>query len=160
VPDRVLIDLTLLPRWELISELRRCVSRCLERLKIDEAHAFGASLATHELLENAVKYGRGDVRVRIVLSDDERVLKRVAVENATTQAHIVSLKRTVGELSGSHDPMLWYTELMGQVSAQAPTPRLGGLGLARIAAEGAMAVSCTVRNNRVAVSARPGVALA
>jgi anti-sigma regulatory factor (Ser/Thr protein kinase) len=149
VPERVLFDLTLLPRWELISELRRCVVRCLERLKMDEDQAYAASLATHELLENAVKYGRGDVRVRIVLSADERNLKHVAVENVTTKPHIVNLKRAVGDLKQVDDPMRSFTERMGKSAGS-------GLGLARIAAEGALALKCTVRANRVAVTAEAG----
>ena len=119
----------------------------LVRLEVDADRAYSASLATHELLENAVKYGRGDVRVRILLSDDERKVSRVAVENTTTQAHIVNLRRIVGEVSRAEDAMEAYTRRMGA--------RDGGLGLVRIAAEGSMNLHVHVRANRVAVSARP-----
>lgn len=138
----------LLPRWELIAELRRLVTRALERLEIDADHAYSASLATHELLENAVKYGQGEVR--IVLDSDEKSVKRVAVENHTTQAQIVKLKRAVGELVAAGDPMRAYTAAMHARAGG------GGLGLARVAAEGQMELECKTRSNHVAITASPG----
>ncbi|MBK7860740.1 MAG: hypothetical protein IPJ65_19485 [Archangiaceae bacterium] len=143
----VLFDLALLPRWEVISEVRRLVSRALERLEIEPDHAYCASLATHELLENAVKYGKGEVRVRIVLDPKERTVKRVDVENWTTRAQVQRLKRAVGDVATAQNAMRKYTSLMGRSN--------GGLGLARVAAEGEMSLLCRVRANRVAVSAVP-----
>ena len=146
--DRILFDLELLPRWGVVSEVRRLVGRALDRLNVEPEHAYSASLATHELLENAVKYGKGEVRVRIVLNSAERTLRRVEVENWTTTAQIVKLKRAVGDVAAAADAMTKYTDLMGKTS--------GGLGLARVAAEGDMTLECKVRANRVAVRAIPG----
>ncbi|MBL8953516.1 MAG: hypothetical protein JNK82_22260 [Myxococcaceae bacterium] len=145
--DHVLIDLRLLPRWELVGELRRLVSQSLEKLSLDADDAYGASLAAHELLENAVKYGQGEVRVTVHLDRREKKLRGVSVENRTTRSHAARLKRALKALSSAPDRMAAYVALMGRGP--------GGLGLARIAAEAEMQVTCTARANRVAVIARP-----
>jgi two-component sensor histidine kinase len=147
VPDHVLFDLQLLPRWEVISEIRRLIVHSLERLDVGLDAAYCASLAAHELLENAVKYGKGPVRVRIVLDRAERSVHHVEVENQATKAQALKLRRAVDEVATSGDVMRTYVAMMGRGP--------GGLGLARIAAEGDMALQCRVRSNRVAVLAFP-----
>ncbi len=125
------------------------VSHALERLSIDPDAAYCASLAAHELVENAMKYGRGDVRVTVLLDRGQKKLTGVAVENRTTRTHLERLKRSLKVLKAAPDLMAAYVAQMRQRG-----PR--GLGLARVAAEGEMRLSCVARANRVAVTARPG----
>jgi len=146
--DRVLFDLRLLPRWEIVGELRRLVNRALERLSVDADAAYAASLAAHELVENALKYGQGDVRLTVLVDRGERRVRGVTVENRATRGDVVRLKRALKELQAAPDLMAAYVDRMSQGG-------FGGLGLARVAAEAEMTLSCTARANRVAVRARP-----
>lgn len=129
------------------------MGRALEKLEIDGDQAFGASLAAHELLENAVKYGQGAVRMLIVLKPGTREISRVEVVNKAKAAEIARLKHRLGALESAPDPMTHYTGLMHEAAKHSEA---SGLGLARIVAEASMKLSCSVKAGRVAVTAEPG----
>ncbi len=143
---------------ELISIVRRFVSDFYTRTLADPDATSRLALATHELLENAVKYSRdGKANVRIQVSGrGQKARVRIRTKNRARPEDAEVIQRTIDEMS-SMDATVYYLSLMRRNAH-----RVGGsgLGLARIHAEAEMAMSVACRNGSVTVSAETEVLLA
>jgi anti-sigma regulatory factor (Ser/Thr protein kinase) len=139
-------ELSFEKRPELVSIVRRFVSDFYDRTLADPDATSRVALATHELLENAVKYSRdGKAKVRIQVSGHgEKVRVRIHVQ------------RTIDEMT-SMDANLYYLNLMRK---NADRTDGSGLGLARIHAEAEMAMSVACKNGTITVCAETEVLLA
>jgi hypothetical protein len=116
------------------------------------------ALATHELLENAVKYSRdGRAKVRIEVSGEgERVWVRIRTRNRASTEDAAHIRRTIEEMT-SMDANVYYLNLMRQNASRSDG---SGLGLARIHAEAEMAMSVVCKKGTITVSAETEVVLA
>src|SRR5262245_50129027 len=104
-------DLAFSPSIELVSVVRRFVSSFFDRVLGDNDLVSRLARATHELLENAVKYGtEGGTRLYIGLEDEQMVTIRL--ENRAKPEDIVRLVRTLEEMSASNDANAYYQEVM------------------------------------------------
>ena len=143
---------------ELVSIVRRFVSDFYDRTLGDPDATSRVALATHELLENAVKYSRdGRAKVRIELSGfGGRVRVRIRTKNRGSPEDAELIRRTIAEMT-SMDANVYYLNLMRKNAARTDG---SGLGLARIHAEAEMdmSVSCG-KNGTITVSAEAEVAL-
>src|SRR5262245_10089429 len=75
--DSAYFELRFRPNIELVSVVRRFVTDFYERFLSDPEGTSRVALATHEMLENAVKYSKdGETRIRI---DVERDLGRIKI---------------------------------------------------------------------------------
>ena len=144
---------------ELVSIVRRFVSDFYDRTLGDPDATSRVALATHELLENAVKYSRdGRAKVRIDVSGiGECVRVRIRTTNRGTPEDAEHIRRTIAEMT-SMDANVYYLTLMRRNASRTDG---SGLGLARIHAEAemAMSVSCG-KNGTITVSAETEVSLA
>jgi hypothetical protein len=142
---------------ELVSVVRRFVSDFYDRTLADPDATSRVALATHELLENAVKYSRdGRARVRIELTGHgERVRVRIRTRNRAHPEDAAHIKRAIDEMR-SMDANVYYLNLMRKNASRADG---SGLGLARIHAEAEMAMSVACRNGTITVSAETEVLL-
>jgi hypothetical protein len=98
------------------------------------------ALATHELLENAVKYssdGETTVRIQIDLAGSKAVVN-IRTRNKTNSQNAVELRRILAELDSAADPFEMYQQIMRRSLLQGEGSRLG---LARLRAEADMRVS-------------------
>jgi anti-sigma regulatory factor (Ser/Thr protein kinase) len=143
---------------ELVSIVRRFVSDFYERTLADPDATSRVALATHELLENAVKYARdGRANLRIEVSGQgERVRVRIRTKNRGNPEDAEQIQRTIDEMT-SMDASVYYLSLMRRnASCRAGS----GLGLARIHAEAemAMSVSCG-KNGTITVSAETEIVM-
>jgi hypothetical protein len=153
----VSFDLVFRPSVDLISIVRQFVSSFYSQIigNRDDGTVSNLGLVTHELLENAIKYGTGgETRLSV---EFDRVVNRVAIRmwNGASETHIETLKRNVKELSEAPDAFAHYQEVMRR---SAKRTNGSGLGLARIAGEAEMALSVTTEDGHVCVTAqtRPG----
>jgi hypothetical protein len=149
---QLLLDLEVLAAPELISPVRRFVASTLRRVLQDDDLAWRMELASHELLDNAAKYGlRRPVHLRVTRESwrGGRALK-LTLDNLSDPAHIGRLERLMSAMCGQADPMGHYISLMKR--EQAPDPM--ALGLARVRAEGGLDLDLVVDGDRVAVSVR------
>jgi hypothetical protein len=153
----VSFDLVFRPSVDLISIVRQFVSSFYSQIieNRDDGAVSNLGLVTHELLENAIKYGSGgETRLSV---EFDRIINRVAIRmwNNATAAHIETLKRSVQELSEASDAFAHYQEVMRRSAKRANG---SGLGLARIAGEAEMSLSVTAEDGHVCVTAqtRPG----
>jgi hypothetical protein len=151
-------ELSFEKRPELVSIVRRFVSDFYDRTLADPDATSRVALATHELLENAVKYSRdGKAKVRIQVSGHgEKVRVRIRTKNLANPEDAVHVQRTIDEMT-SMDANLYYLNLMRK---NADRTDGSGLGLARIHAEAEMAMSVACKNGTITVCAETEVLLA
>lgn len=145
-------------RPELVSIVRRFVSDFYDRTLGDPDATSRVALATHELLENAVKYSRdGKAKVRIeVTSSGKRARVRIRTKNRGNAEDAEQIRRTLDEMK-SMDPNVYYLGLMRRNAARSDG---SGLGLARIQAEAEMSMSVSRgKSGIITVSAETDVAL-
>jgi hypothetical protein len=145
-------------RPELVSIVRRFVSDFYDRTLSDPDATSRVALATHELLENAVKYSRdGRAKVRIEVSGlGGRVRVRIRTKNRGSPEDAAHIQRTIDEMT-SMDANVYYLNLMRKNASRTGG---SGLGLARIHAEAEMAMSVARgRNGTITVSAETEVAM-
>jgi hypothetical protein len=142
---------------ELVSIVRRFVSDFYDRTLCDPEATSRVALATHELLENAVKYSRdGRAKVRIELSGvGDKVRVRIRTKNRANPEDAAHIQRTIDEMT-SMDANVYYLSLMRKNAHRTDG---SGLGLARIHAEAEMDMSVACRNGTITVSAEMEVLL-
>lgn len=131
------VELSFRPNVELISVVRRFVSDFYARFFEDADATSRVALATHELLENAVRYSKdGETRIRIEVQN-QTLPSQVAIRtwNRAADNHIESVKKLFDEMRAATDPFGHYQQLMRRTAKIAEG---SGLGLARVRAEAEM----------------------
>jgi hypothetical protein len=149
--DQLRLDLSIASEWERIDAVREAVARCVVAVfgDIELKHQLG--MVSAELLENAVKYGRGPKGVTLSIRGDLQemvVIVANAVENGSRHAQL--LQRRLHWLRGFRDPFAAYTAALQQVyDRSTPDADDNGLGLARIYYEGRCQIDCDVSQPEV-----------
>jgi anti-sigma regulatory factor (Ser/Thr protein kinase) len=141
------------PRIESVSVVRRFVSDFYKPVLLDEDLASRMALATHELLENAVKYaaaGEAEIRIAIETQPDGpsvviRTMNRATPENLRTAADAFD------EMNRTSDPYEYYQQVMRRSARRTEG---SGLGLARVRAEAEMSLSCDISDEKLTITAR------
>jgi hypothetical protein len=148
---QLLLELWVMAAPELISPVRRFVASTLRRVLRDEDLAYRMELASHELLDNATKYGlRRLVHLRITREACQSgPALELTLDNESDPSHIGRLERLVSALGHANDPMGHYLGLMHD-----SVPGALALGLARVRAEGELDLALSVEGGRVAVTVR------
>ncbi len=142
------IELSFRPNVELVSMVRRFVSDFYSRLLHDEDTISRVALATHELLENAVKYSTDrESRIRVDFVSDSLVVR---TWNQATTDKLVQLKQAFAEMAAEPDPVVHYYGLMVR---NARLTDGSGLGLARIRAEADMTLDLDIDGDVACIKA-------
>jgi hypothetical protein len=147
---RLLFDAAIQPRWAFVSPLRKFVAALLENTCPDADHVSRVAMTTHELLENAVKYGLGTVKVVLEL-DDHGFARSIEVGTTTTPERRADAAGRIDALNAAPDTHAFYLGLMKAAGEEGRS----GLGLARIAAEAGMSLSCRESADLFFIVARP-----
>lgn len=138
------------PYVELVTRAREFVTDFYEQLLSDADAVSRVALATHELLENVVKYssdGRSHFEIELLDLDGENTV-RIRARNRTTPERANELQRLVSEISLG-EPLGMYQRFMRRAAARQDGG--SGLGLARIRAEAEMTVRCDVKGDEVTI---------
>ncbi|HEY0880386.1 MAG TPA: ATP-binding protein [Archangium sp.] len=137
VPQRLVRQLP--PDWELA---RREWEPCLEffaRCGLDRDEAYAMTMATSELLENAIKYGawRGaGEQITLSLEAEARaVVVEIESPIADDAATLRRLDDRIQWMRSFQSPFQAYVERLKEVSSQTYQEGESGLGLCRIAYE-------------------------
>lgn len=150
--DSYLFELEFTPNLRLIPIVRRFVSDFYGEVFADPEIISRLALATHELMENAVRHNSGDEARLMVELRDLAGAKHIAVKisNPSYPEDIARVGRLLADMDRAPDLFQFYLQLMGQTARE---PEGSGLGLTRIRAEGEMQLSHTVQGQWVEITA-------
>lgn len=146
-------ELNFRPNFALVTVVRRFVAEFNKRF-LNEPDSSRVALATHELLENAVKFsedGATTIRMEMLEVPAVSTRVRVALRNRASLAHIASVKRILAGIAEAGSAGKFYQQLL--VQRAKVMDGSGGLGLARICAEADMDVTCIVEGDVIAIDA-------
>jgi anti-sigma regulatory factor (Ser/Thr protein kinase) len=134
------LELSLRPTVQIITVIRRSVMSLYERILDDSDLSARIGLATHELLENVIRHSVNGETILHIRADVPSSKVTVETRSRATEESIEDLKALATTIRDT-DPDEYYQEAM---TASLTSDKEGGLGLARIRAEGGMTVD--VRN--------------
>ncbi|MFN7132145.1 MAG: hypothetical protein ACK4N5_08685 [Myxococcales bacterium] len=130
------LELEIPPDWDAI---KACWDRCMAHLRaagLDEDTAYALSMASQELLENAVKYGSFDEGgITLTIEVAAEVTIEVRTPTGAAEARLRHLDETIQWIRGFQDPFEAYVERLKAVSAEPYREGHSGLGLVRVAYE-------------------------
>jgi hypothetical protein len=146
--DDAYCELRFSPNVKLIATVRRFVGEFYEKVLGDADITSRLVVATHELLENAVRYSvDGQSGIRLAVHREVGSVRVVIDTNNRTDAtHRAELEALLKEMRESASRDSFYQTLMRR-SAKRTTG--SGLGLGRIHAESQMDLSCRLEDNDV-----------
>jgi hypothetical protein len=142
------MEIYLKPSVRFVSLARRFVYDVYTDILKDADLAWRLGMATHELLENAVKYGEdGGMTLRVttetIQGKDALVL---TVSNVASQENARILREAFAEMATFEKPSDYYDMLMTRASTR---DEGSGLGLGRICTEANMSLSCQIDSGNV-----------
>lgn len=142
-------ELNFRPNVQLVSVVRRFVTEFYQRFLSDPDGTSRVALATHELLENAVKYSKdGETTIRIEVEQTKPKIVRIVLRNRAEPANIAAIREVLDGVNKATDSFTFYQTL---IAAKAKKREGSGLGLARICAEGEMKVTYEVVEDDVTI---------
>jgi anti-sigma regulatory factor (Ser/Thr protein kinase) len=153
VDEDAYFELSFSPNVKLVSTVRRFVTDFYAELVNSAETISQLAIATHELLENAVRYASdGNTSIRIgVKRSDGAVRVTIDTRNRASIDSIAAMRGVLDEIAAATDPNAHYLVLMRRSAKRADG---SGLGFGRVRAETGMEVSYEVRNNDVLVRAQ------
>jgi hypothetical protein len=139
--DDAYVELSFSPNVSLVSTVRRFVGEFYGKVLKDDSVASRLVVATHELLENAVRYSSdGQSAIRIgVRPDGSNVQVTIDTRNKTNPDHRSELMTLLSEMSGAASRDSFYQVLLRRTVKRKEG---SGLGLGRIHAEAELDLSC------------------
>jgi hypothetical protein len=144
-------ELSFSPNVQLVSIVRRFVAEFYSQSLGSDEITSRLEVATHELLENAVRYSAdGNTAIRIGIKRDPELRIRINTSNRAELPYIVTLRHTLDELIAAPDPDAHYQLLMRRSVRRADG---SGLGFGRVRAESGMIVSYEVEGDVVRIRA-------
>ena len=151
--EQTYVELKFCPSPELIPIVRRFVSAFYERLLSHADVASRLALATHELLENTVKFsvdGVSPIHLGVVPLGHETEVS-IRTWNRSSERDRANAAAIVDEMNGSQNLFDYYQQVMRRNAKRRDG---SGLGLARICAEAEMSLSCEVNGDELCLVAR------
>jgi hypothetical protein len=145
-------ELVFRPSVQLISLVRRFVEDFYHGVLDDRVAASRLALATHELLENAAKYSTDGSASLYVEVDTKGGGVLVRTTNRANALQIERLTAAFAEIKAASDAAALYAQTIRRTALLEVGS--GGLGLARILAEGDMVMELSVEDDRVQIGAR------
>jgi hypothetical protein len=148
----VRLEVAVVPDAAGISMARHVVDDLSRRVLSDQDLGWRLAMATHELLDNARKYGVGttaELSLEITPAGAGQVAN-VRVRTQASPEQMAVLRGALEAVQGASDAWGFYLEAMHRTAARDVG---SGLGLARIRAEGEMTLTATFEDDYVSIRA-------
>ncbi len=145
-------ELSFSPNVSLIATVRRFVGEFYVRILDDAEMTSRLVVATHELLENAVRYsadGQSSIRIAVEQIGNE-IKVCIETRNRTHDPNRKELDELLTEMRATPDRDSFYQTLMAR---SAKRTQGSGLGLGRIHSESLMDLFCEVHDDVVRLRA-------
>lgn len=154
VPEESFFELRFSPSFALVSTVRRFVSEFYIEVTGDRDLAHNLAMATHELLENALRYssdGRSELWIALRRSGAQ-VHSTIQTKNRANADRIGLVRKALDEVIEASDP----NELYNRLVRRAAKRRDGGsgLGLGRIRAEADLSIEYTILDDTLTLTAQ------
>lgn len=146
------LELAFSPNANLVSVVRSFVEKFYQRVLDDPELVSRLALATHELLENAVKFS-ADNNTRLLIEVEREpghVDVKITTQNRAVAGEVEALRGMFRELLSAEDPLQYYQLLMKRTWKR---PVGSGLGLGRIRAEALLDLDFTITGDLVELRA-------
>jgi len=150
--SRARYELSLVPDWGDIERVRVSVGLCADVVGRNGELRHAVTLATCELLENAIRHSPVGALIDYSLAvENGRATVRVGNPCAPGSEDGERLESVIRWIAGFSDPRLAYIERLRQIVA-AREGKKGGLGLVRVAYEGGCRLSCSLAPEQARVT--------
>lgn len=150
--DSVAFTLEVSMKVQHLTAMRRFIAELTQSVVCDIGLASRMAMASHELLENAVKYStdsRRRVTLQLCADEDHRI--QVTVINVSSLPLYNMLQELLQQINQAPDPSANYQQMIARSIERESG---SGLGLARICAEGEMQLSCELDGDLLSVTAQ------
>jgi hypothetical protein len=157
--DATIIDITFMPSLNLVSVVRKFVLTLTEGHLKDPEAASRVEIATHEILENAVRHSSGGVTrllVEISPSGGETTAV-IRTWNRAKPEDVEVLRGTLDDMQQASDAQQYF---LLRLQSAVKRVEASGLGLARAWAEAGVSVRHSFQEGQVNVTAKVVVAAA
>ena len=146
------IEISFAPSLNLVSKVREFAAEVYDEMLHDAEIVSRLEIASHELLENAVKHaGDRPTRMRIECrSEAQGPHLVIQTWNEVTEHDYEELTGLIQTMNASSNPDAYYQTLMQRAAYRTSG---SGLGLGRIWAEARMAIRCSREGSQVCVTA-------
>jgi hypothetical protein len=147
-------ELEFSPNVMLVATVRRFVGDFYIQILGDAEATSRLSVATHELLENAVRYSLdGYSRMRIGVTHESENVRCITINtsNRARDPHLTSIRAALDEMAEAASPDAHYQVLMRRSAKRKDG---SGLGLGRVRAESEMEISYRIEGDIVHLRAQ------
>jgi anti-sigma regulatory factor (Ser/Thr protein kinase) len=150
-------ELKFAPTPRVINTVRRFVVEFFEEVLGKGDECSRVALATHELLENAIRHApRGDTGLRVTVSElRDGCLVTICTRNVAEPDQVRRVRQILSDLGGTR-AISAYNRMMNETAER---PQGSGLGLARTRVEAEMELVCDEEEGALQVRAQSFVAL-
>lgn len=151
-PNYAHLELKFSPCVELITVVRTFVKDFYEHVVKDPELTWRLALATHELLENAVKFSTDNttsLQVEVTRSATD-IKVNIATRNRASPDQVTRLHEMFDEMKQVPDAFQYYQQLIRRTSKQTTG---SGLGLGRVRAEALLNLGYSIDGDLVELKA-------
>lgn len=148
------MNLKIKPEWGNLEDVRLKTEEFLNKKKLSRDITDSIIMNISELMENAMKYGRFDDRVKeitasVSITDNDIIVEVKSPVIDDDDFHFKRLDRIIQWIRGYQNPFEAYVEKLKQVAMQPINDSESGIGIIRIAYEGQSILDFYIDDNGI-----------
>lgn len=149
-----IMNLKIAPDWDNIEKVRIRTEDFLEEKNLGRDIKDSIIMNISELMENAVKYGKFDDKIKeitasVTVTDNDIIVEVKSPVKDEDDFHFKRLDRIIQWIRGFQNPFEAYIEKLKEIAIQPVTESESGIGIIRIAYEGQSILDFYINDNGV-----------